>query len=333
MSEVDVVILGAGPAGLGAAIELQRRGQRCLLLDRGGIAESIRRYPPGMVFFTTRERIEIGGYPLTIPETKPTREQALAYYRQVALSEQLPFRTHEEVTGLEGTDGAFEVHSCSKSGRARTTRCKKVVVATGTFQRYNPLGVPGEDLDKVSHFYTEGHPFAGCQVMVVGAANSAAEAALDLFRCGARVRLVYRGKELDPGLKYWVGPDLLNRIREGSIVAHRETVIDRITPESVWLRSADGGKDGGNSEYANDFVFAMTGFRPDPSLLELLGLGWEADTLAPLHDPHTFESSRPGVHVIGSLVAGKISGRVFIENGRHHGEQLATYLAGDRTAS
>lgn len=315
---VDVAIVGAGPAGLGAALELIRRKLSVLVFDRGAVAESIFRFPRGMLFYTTRERTEIGDVPFAIVEAKPTREQALAYYRGIALREKLPLRPYEEVIGLGGEDGSFRLHSRTRAGAERTTRCRKVVVATGAFAEPNLLGIPGEDLPKVSHFYQEGHAFAGCSVAVIGGGNSAADAALDLYRSGARVTLLHRGPELSPGLKYWVAPDLRNRIDEGSIQAFFESRVVRIHADRVEVETPAGRR-----ELPNDFVLAMTGYGPEVGLFDRLSLPSEPDTLVPLHDPDTFETPRKGVHVIGAVVAGRISGKVFIENGRLHGRQIA----------
>lgn len=318
----DVICVGAGPTGLATAIEARRAGLRPLVIDRGVLCNSLYRYPTQMVFFTTAERMEIGDLPLVTAGSKPTRAEALKYYRRAAEHYQLEIRLREELVALEGQDGAFEVVTASARGKQRY-RCAKVVLATGYYDQPNRLGVPGEELPHVSHYYTEAHPYWRREVVVIGGRNSAAEVALDLFRGGARVTLVHRGPALGPTVKYWIRPDLENRIRAGEIRAIFNARVTRIEPEEVFLQV-----DGQPQRVAADQVFAMTGYHPDFDLLQRLGIALEPETLRPRCNPETLESNRAGVYLAGVVLAGRHTAEIFIENGRFHGKKIVAALTG-----
>ena len=317
----DVIVVGAGPVGLACAIEARRRGLTTLIIDKGALVNSIVGYPANMEFFSTPELIEIGGYPFPVSGYKPTREEAIEYYRGVAARENLEIRLYEAVADLRGAKGAFEVVTDASVHAAR-----HVVVATGFFDLPNRLDVPGEDLPKVTHYYREPYAYARQDVAVVGAKNSAAKAALDCHRHGARVTLIVRSAALSDSVKYWIRPDLENRIKEGSIKAFFNTTIERIRPRSIALRTPDG-----LVEISNDWVLAMTGYHPDFPFLERLGITFAADEFrTPIFDEATFETSRPGVYLAGTVCGGYKTNRWFIENGRFHARQIATHLAGGR---
>ena len=324
MSALDVVIVGAGPAGLAAAIAARRRGLSAAVLEKGVLVNSLWHYPTDMVFFTTPELLEIGGLPFVSPYEKPTRQEALRYYRRVVDTFGFDVAFNEPVVGLDrGRDGLFHVHSEPAHGPARTRVARTVVIATGAYDVANRLGVPGEDLPHVSHYYREPHPYYRRRVVIVGGKNSAAEAALDLYRMGAKVTIVHRGAALGDSIKYWVKPDIENRIKEGSIAARFDTRVVEIRPEDVVL----DGPDGRVIEPA-DGVLLLTGYRSDTTLLRMAGAAIDPDLEAPVHDPETYETTVPNLFVAGAVIAGRQSGRIFIENGRFHGEHVIRQIAG-----
>jgi thioredoxin reductase (NADPH) len=322
----DVLIVGAGPSGLAAAIACRHHGLDYLVVEQGALVDAIARFPLNMVFFTTPELLEIGGVPLTTPYEKPTRAEALRYYRKVTDTFQLQVAMHEKVLGVEregdGDDAVFVVSTRSRLGAERVREARAVVLAMGYYDRPNRLGVPGEDLPHVSHYYREPHPHYRRRVLVVGGKNSACEAALDLHRNGAHVTLVHRGATLGDSVKYWVRPDVENRIKEGSIAAHFETRVVEIRPTTVVVET--GGE---THEIGADDVLLLTGYRADPAFLHGAGVALDAETLIPRHDPATFETNVPNLFVAGGQLAGVRTGTIFIENGRFHGEQIAKTLA------
>ena len=323
--ECDVLIVGAGPAGLAAAIAARREGLSALVLDKGGLVDGIYRFPRNMVFFTTPELLEIGGLPFVTPFEKPTRVEALRYYRRVADTFGLAIAFDEEVVGVRRESGvdrsSFVLDVKTRGEGARTRRARAVVLATGYYGQPNLLGVPGENLPHVSHYYSEAHPYYRRQVVVVGGKNSAAEAALDLYRAGARVTLVHHEAALGDSIKYWVKPDIENRIAEGAIPALFETRVQRITPESVHLSGPKGA-----SELHADGVFLLTGYHPDWALLERAGVVIDPKGPAARYDPETLETDVPSLFLAGGVVSSRTAAPVFIENGRAHGERIARVI-------
>ncbi len=320
---LDVLIIGAGPAGLAAGIAAKAHGLRYLILEKASLVNSLLHYPTNMVFFTTPELLEIGGLPFVTPYDKPTRQEALRYYRRVADASGLEIAFWEPVTGLRrGADGPFRVTSQPAAGEPCLRQARTVILATGAYDWPNLVGVPGEDLPHVSHYYREPHPYYRRRVVVVGGKNSAADAALDLYRNGARVTLVHRGERLAESVKYWVLPDIENRIKEGSIEARFSTSVVEISREDVVV---DGP--GGRSRIAADGVLLLTGYHSDPALLRTAGADIDPTHGAPFHHPDTFETSVPDLFVIGACVVGRESGRVFIENGRFHGAMAVKEIA------
>jgi len=319
----DVICIGAGPTGLACAIEAKRVGLTSLVIDKGCLCNSLYHYPVNMNFFTTPERMEIGDLPMTIAGGKPTRVEALKYYRRAVEHYGVPVRLYEKVESVAGEDGAFVVHTVDGSGAKKEYAAKKIVVATGYYDRPNPLGIPGEDLPHVSHYFTDPHPYWNQDVVVIGGKNSAAEAALDLFRGGARVTIVHRDSEMGKSLKYWVKPDIENRIHAGEIRAMFLSRATRIEPERVWVRNS-------NHEVAIPAtqVFAMTGYHPDFGFIDRLGIRSDPVTRRPDSNPETHESNVPGIYLAGVVVGGKNTSEIFIENGRFHGRQIIAAIAG-----
>lgn len=319
---LDAVIVGAGPTGLACGIELKRRGLRARLFDKGCLTNSLYHYPAQMTFFTTPELLEIGGIPMTSLGEKPVRVEALKYYRRVAQHYELDIRQYEPVLSFEGEPGRFVVKTRDRHGSENLCHCRFVILATGYYDRPNFLGVPGEDLPKVTHYYKEPHPYFDQDVLVVGGKNSAAIAALELHRAGARVTLVHRRERLSDSIKYWIRPDIENRIKSGEIKAYFLTNVREIRADSVDLQTPDG-----LVTIRNDFAFALTGYHPDTGFLSRHGILFDPETQRPKVNPETLESERAGVYLAGVLVAGMHTNEIFIENGRFHGAQIAGAIA------
>ena len=319
---VDLLVIGAGPTGLACAIEAQRAGFTALLVDKGCLCNSLFHYPANMTFFTTPELLEIGNIPFSSPNQKPNRSEALEYYRKVAEHYELDIRQYENVERVEGRDGNFTVHTMDRFERMSHYRARKLVVATGYYDLPNYLEIPGEDLSKVRHYYDEPHPFYGLDVLVIGGKNSAAIAALDLWRHGVRVTLVHPGPEMHSHVKYWILPDINNRIKNGEIKAYFNSTVTNIAEDDVTLATPDGPV-----KLPNHFVFALTGYHPDFSFIESLGVSLdEANDRCPVCDPATLESNVPGIYLAGVVVAGERTNEIFIENGRFHGQLIAKDL-------
>ncbi len=346
----DVVVIGAGPSGLASAIEAQRAGLTALTVDKGCLVNSLFHYPSNMTFFTTPELLEIGDIPFPSANVKPTREEALEYYRKVAAHYGVPIRQYERVDEISGKDGSFVVRTGETAGasagpaedaeltragmlreqggipqwdagKQHVYRARKLVLATGYYDLPNLMHIPGENLPKVFHYYREPHPYFDRDVVVIGAKNSAAIASLELWRHGSRVTLVHRGPGIHSHVKYWIKPDIENRIKSGEIQAYFDTQVREITPKSVVLETPTG-----EVTLKNDFVFALTGYHPDYSFLRGLGVELSADECRPLANKETLESNVPGIYVAGVIVAGSRTNEIFIENGRFHGQRIAADL-------
>ncbi len=321
MNIYDIVCIGAGPTGLACAIEAKRSGMRPLVIDKGCLCNSIYNYPVNMIFFTTPELLEIGGLPMVCGGDKPTRLEALKYYRKAAEHDQLELRLYERVLAVHGNDGDFTVETETESGREQRYRAKKIVVATGYYDLPNEMGLPGEHLPHVSHYYTEPHPFWNQDVVVIGGKNSAVESALDLYRNGARVTLLVRRPDLGTSLKYWVKPDIENRIKAGQIQAIFNCQIKEITRDGVLIEDPHGSRELGAKQ-----VFALTGYHPDYEFIEQLGVKLDPVSRRPALDPNTLESNVGGIFLAGVVIAGKNTAEIFIENGRFHGQQIVAAL-------
>jgi thioredoxin reductase (NADPH) len=318
----DTVVIGAGPTGLSTGIELQKLGVKTLLIEKGCVCNSIYNYPTHMTFFTTPELLEIGNIPMTSLNEKPNRTEALKYYRRVAEHYRLNIRQYERVDAIEGEDNAFLLHTTDRTCVSQTYSARKIVIATGYYDIPNTLDVPGENLDKVLHYYKEAHPYYNHDVAVIGAKNSAAIAALELHWTGARVTLIHRGSCISDRVKYWIRPNIENRIKCGEIKAYFHSRVTAIESESINLQTPDGP-----ITIPNDFVFALTGYRPDLEFLASIGITLEPETQRPRTDPETFESRRKGIYLAGVIVAGMHTNEIFIENGRFHGQAIARSIA------
>ena len=342
MPRHDLIIVGAGPAGLATAIAAKKAGLDFRVFEKGVLVNALFHFPGQMVFFTTAELLEIGGLPFVTPRDKPTRDEALRYYRRVVDTYELEIAFGHTATELtsDPVDG-FAITTRDREGRHERWQSRTVVMATGCYDHPNLLGIPGEDLPHVSHYYSDPHPFYRERVVIVGGKNSAAEAALDLYRAGADVTLVHRGEELARSIKYWVRPDIENRIKEGSIRARFETRVVEIRPTGVVVepvppagrvsafrqrlfRSSDQPA---REVVPADAVFLLTGYLADIEFLGACGVAVNPDTGVPEHDPETFETNVPGLYLAGTVVVGANRGEVFIENGRFHGEVVVCEIA------
>lgn len=321
MPTYDVICIGAGPTGLACAIEARRAGMRPLVIDKACLCNSLFHYQVNMVFFTTPERLEIGDLPLVCAAEKPTRNEALKYYRKAAEHYALEIRLFERVERVDGSDGKFVVVTRPENGSEERYLSRKVIVATGYYDLPNLLGVPGEDLPHVSHYYREPHEFWKENVVVIGGKNSAAEAALDLCRNGARVTLVHRRAELGATIKYWVRPDIENRIKANEVHALLETRVVRIEPDHVVVENG-----GGKRSLPARQVFALTGYHPDFDFMEKLGVRLDPASHKPSLHPETLESNVPGLYLAGVVIGGSKTSEIFIENGRFHGKQIISAL-------
>jgi thioredoxin reductase (NADPH) len=318
----DLLVIGSGPTGLACAIEAKRAGFKVVLIDKGCLCNSLFHYPAHMTFFTTPELLEIGGIPFPTPNQKPTRNEALEYYRKVAEHYALDVRQYETVEGVTGHDDQFIVHTSDRFGRPLAHRTRKIAVATGYYDLPNRLDIPGEDLSKVHHYYDDPHPYYGLDVVVIGGKNSAAIAALELWRHGARVTLVHRGAQMHPHVKYWILPDINNRIEKGEIAAHFSSNVTHISEDEVTVATPRA-----KLTIPNHTVFALTGYHPDFCFLERLGVRLdEVKDRAPVCNPGTLESSVPGIYLAGVIIAGRRTNEIFIENGRFHGRLIVKDL-------
>ncbi|MGH9404505.1 MAG: YpdA family putative bacillithiol disulfide reductase [Terriglobia bacterium] len=320
--QIDVLIVGAGPTGLACGIEAGRAGLKQLLVEKGCLVNSLFNYPPGMTFFTSRERLEIGGIPLPSLNVKPTRAEALEYYRCVAEYYRLPIRYQQRATAVEKTGVGFVVRTVDNWQREHFYAARTLILATGYYDLPNCLGIPGEDLPHVSHYYADAHAFYRRKVVVIGAANSAAVSALDLYRHGVNVTLIHHGPELSRHIKYWILPDLRNRIKEGSIRAHFDSRVKQITPDHLCVEKAAGEA----FHVDADFVFALTGYHPDFDFIRSAGVELDPATLCPICNKETLETNVPGLYLAGVIVAGRNTNEIFIENGRFHGKKIAASI-------
>ena len=323
---IDLAVVGAGPCGIAVGAAGATAGLQATLYDKGCITNSLANYPYYMTFFSTARKLEIAGVPFTIADSKPTRREALTYYRRVVQHYDLDVRQYEEVTSIEGQRGDFLLRTRARSGKEATLRARAIVVATGGFHEPNYLDVPGEELPKVKHYYQEPYPFYDQDVLVVGAGNSSVESALETYRAGARVTMVHIYDEIDRGVKPWVVPDIQNRLENGEIEVYWRHRIQEIRPTSVLLWNMDSKQ---TVEIPNDWVLAMTGWRPDRKFISGLGIDIDDETGIPSHSLDTMETNVPGIYIAGVLAAGYDANKIFIENGKLHGPKIVeAILAG-----
>jgi thioredoxin reductase (NADPH) len=322
VTDFDVAIIGAGPTGLACGIELKKRGRSAVILDKGCLCNSLYHYPTNMVFFTTPELLEIGDLPMISLGDKPTRTEGLKYYRRVAEHYKLDIHQYEPVYGISGNAGEFRICSEDRFGARHLYCVRRVILATGFYDVPNPIGCPGEDLPKVTHYYKEPHPYWNMDVAIIGAKNSAAIAALELFWTGARVTLIHRGPGISNSVKYWIKPNIENRIKAGEVKAYFNSTAKEIRSSEIVIATPEG-----EVTIPNDFVLAMTGYRPDLELLGSVGITIQPETKKPVTDPQTLESERHGIYLAGVIVAGMHTNEIFIENGRFHGKAIAEAIA------
>jgi len=322
LDALDALVVGAGPTGLACGIELQLRGLNTVLIEKGCVTNSLYHYPTNMSFFTTPELLEIGNIPMTSLNEKPNRTEALKYYRRVAEHYKLDIHQYEKVNNVASDDGEFRVHTTDRYSCHHTYVARKIILATGYYDIPNLLNVPGEDLPKVIHYYKEPHPYYNQDVAVIGAKNSAAIAALELYWTGARVTLIHRGGQISEKVKYWIRPNIENRIKNGEIKAYFHSTVVEIRPDSILVDTPQG-----EVLLKNDFVFALIGYSPDLAFLNSIGVTLDAATGRPRTNPATLESERSGIYLAGVIVAGMHTNEIFIENGRFHGKQIAEDIA------
>lgn len=316
----DVLIIGGGPCGLASAIECGKRGLSALLIEKGGLTESIRNYPKRMSFFSTADNIAIGGIPFPSSYVKPSRTEALQYYRKVASYFGVQMALYTRVVGMEGSDGHFVLQG--ENGERFEGR--KLILATGYFDRPRQLEVPGEDLPHVSHYYDEPFTYSFTNTVIVGGGNSAIEAALELYRHDVDVIILHRGEDFKPTAKYWLLPDLRNRVKEGNIKVIFNSQVERIDEKELSYR-----QDGKEERIPADFVLALIGYLPDAPFLRSFGIEVDAESLEPNYDPESFASNVPGIYLCGTVIAGVRTEQVFIENGREHAKRIAEVLAAE----
>lgn len=321
---IDLLVIGSGPAGLSCAIEARKAGLSTIVLEKGSLLDAIRRFPTDLVWFSTPELLELGDVPFVISTVRPTRADTLNYYRKVTRHYGIDVRPFDAAVSIARIPRGFGVGT---AGGAKY-EAGAVVVATGYFDHPNRLGVPGEDLPQVFHYYDEPFRWAGEDVVVIGGRNSAVEAALDLYRHGARVTLVHRGERLSEGVKYWILPDIENRLKAGEIKGLFHTTVREFRTGSVLVEGPQGSQ-----EPAARCAYVLVGFLPDAEQLARFGIQLDPETLAPIADPATFETGIPGLFVAGSVVAGRNTNRIFVENGRQHGKVIVSALLARRRFS
>lgn len=320
----DVIVIGGGPTGLACAIEAQRAGLDYLVLEKGCLVNSLYHYPTQMIFFTTPELLEIGDLPFVCEREKPNRIEALKYYRRVADTYRLQVNQYEKVIHVTGSDGNFRVETeLQATGEHRSYHTRKLIVSIGYYDQPNRMGILGEELPKVSHYYKDAHPYYNRDVAVIGAGNSAALAALDLHRHGARVTMIHRGAALKPTIKYWILPDIENRLKASEVTAQFHSIVSEITETAIRIRNLETGAE---TELPNDFVFALTGYHVDNDFLQRLGIAIDPATWKPQFNTETLESNIAGIYLAGVTIGGKDTGKIFIENGRFHGGQIIKAL-------
>lgn len=318
----DILIIGAGPAGLSCAIEANKAGMSAVVLDKGGIVDAIQQFQRDMFFFSTPELLEIGGVPFVVSTTRPTAGDCVNYYRRVTEHFNLKCSFFEKVISVEKGGAIFTI----TTERGSSYQARAVVAATGYYDTPNPLSVPGEQLPHVSHYYRDAFPYFRREVLIVGGKNSAVEAALDLWRNGAGVTMVHRGDTLSGNVKYWILPDFENRVAQGSIAMYFRTTVKEFQPGCTILQDADGKE----RPVKTDQAFILIGYRPNVAFLASLGIVMNPDTLEPSHSPESMETNIPGLYVAGGMVGGKFNNKVFIENGREHGKKIIRAILNSR---
>ncbi|WP_202079555.1 YpdA family putative bacillithiol disulfide reductase [Caldalkalibacillus salinus] len=322
MHEEQVIIVGAGPCGLAAAIALQQKGIHPLVIDKGNVVHTLSRYPTHQTFFSSAEKLEIADVPFIIEQRKPSRNQALAYYREVARKKKIRIQSYENVKQVQKKDNQyFLVDTETLEGAAHTYQCEHVIIATGYYDNHNTLGVPGDQLKKVHYYFKEAHPFFDKDVVVIGGKNSAVDATLELEKAGARVTALYRGRDYSSSVKPWILPEFVSLVNHGKVKMEFEAHVKEITPHTVTYE-----QHGERKEIKNDFVFAMIGYHPDHSFLTKMGVDIDEETGRPHFNPDTMETNVDNIYIAGVIAAGNNANEIFIENGRYHGERIASAI-------
>ncbi|KGX84660.1 YpdA family putative bacillithiol disulfide reductase [Pontibacillus marinus] len=323
MQTEEVIIIGAGPCGMSTAIELQERGINPLLIEKGNVVNSIYHYPTHQTFFSSSEKLEIGKVPFITEHKKPVRNQALAYYRSVSRRKELRVNTYERVMKVHNTGEGFEVCTEKQSGEQTFYKANQVVIATGYYDQPNYMGIEGENLDKVSHYFKEAHPYFGKNVAIIGGKNSAVDAALELVKAEANVTVLYRGSDYSKSVKPWILPEFTALVDKDVVSMEFNANVTKIDTDHIYYQV--GGKE---KVIENDFVFAMTGYRPDHGFLQKMGVTIDEETGRPTFNEDTMETNVPGIYISGVIAAGYNNNEIFIENGRHHGEHIAKDITG-----
>ncbi|WP_336126993.1 YpdA family putative bacillithiol disulfide reductase [Mesoflavibacter sp. CH_XMU1422-2] len=317
-TNLDIIIIGAGPIGIACALECKKRNWNYLVIEKGALTNSLFNYPLNMTFFSTSEKLEIDNIPFISNNPKPTRNEALEYYRRVVTSNQLNIKLYEEVSTIKKVNDDFNIETSKNQYKA-----KKVIIATGFYDIPNFLDVPGEDLSKVFHYYKEAHPFTLQNIAVVGASNSSVDAALEIYRKGGNVTMIVRGESIGERVKYWVKPDILNRIEEGSIKAYFNSEITKIEEHQITIKTPKG-----QINIPNDYVIALTGYQPNFKFLDQAGIKFSEDKKhIPNYNPDTMESNVEGLYLAGVICGGMETHKWFIENSRIHAKLIAEDIA------
>lgn len=318
MDKYDVIIIGGGPIGLACGLEAQKQGLHYLILEKGPLVNSLYNYPTNMTFFSTSEKLEIDGIPFISKNPKPSKQEALEYYRRVASSNKLSINLFEQVESVKENDSSYQV--LTQKGTYQTPN---VILATGFYDIPNKLNIPGEELEKVSHYYADPHYYAGLKTVVVGASNSAVDAALEIYRKGGEVTMVIRGEQIGERVKYWVRPDVINRIEEGSIAAYFNAELSEIRKDQVVIQSREGQK-----TIENDFVLALTGYQPNLDFLKKMGIAVSADAKKiPQYNKETMETNKKGIFLAGVICGGMETHKWFIENSRIHAKIIVEEIS------
>lgn len=325
MQKEEVIIVGGGPCGMACALELKKQGINPLIIEKGNIVHTIYQFPTHQTFFSSSDKLEIGGMPFITEKQKPVRNQALAYYREVAVRNQLRIHTYERVTELLARNGTIHVSTELMNGEKKNYICRKIIIATGYYDQPNYLNIPGEDKSKVTHYFKEAHPYYNKDVAVIGGKNSAVDATLELHKAGARVTVLYRGGEYSKSIKPWVLPEFDSLIRKGIVNMIFHATVTQITDNEIFYTVGEK-----KNKLKNDFVFAMTGYRPDYSLLKSVGIEIDVQSGKPAFNPDTFETNRKGIYIAGVVASGNNNNEIFIENGRFHGEAIAQSIVNDK---
>jgi thioredoxin reductase (NADPH) len=316
----EAIIIGAGPCGLAAAIELEKIGLHPLVIEKRNIVHSISQYPTYMHFFSTAEKLEIGEIPFTTANDKPSRLEALNYYRTAAQRNRVRVQAYEAITSITPEDGSYILQGEDRFGNKRMYKSRYVVIATGYFDHPNELGIPGEQLDKVSHFFRESHPYVGMKVAIIGGSNSAIDAALELERVGAEVTVVYRGEDYSRSIKPWVKPGFQSKVTNGVINMLFQSKVVAIENTAITVQGPEG-----DIQLPNDFVLALTGFHPDRNFLTATGVTMEEEGF-PTFDQETMETNVPGIYLAGVVASRHEANEIFIESGRYHGHKIAAHI-------